>query len=564
MIRRFLPLGLVLLLLLPLATVATPAAAQTSSSPNITLTSQWFLTGAGAVVLNETITFSNNGTSSIQIPSVQLGLPDRMANHSPGWEIKSNDPYSQTSTDNGTVTTFTITAGSPTLAAGEASTVSLKGYISGLLNVTAGSTDNVSALILLSPSLDQKVVTLNQDIVLPSEGKLTPAPTNFIVAPAGTQQIYAASQSNVTPALSNQSFVFSDSDQAVWQPVQVYSVVRTIVPDSNGVPQIDDTVTLRNLASYAITELPVAIIAPGVTNVTILPSSSVPTINPTEVGLTNGELNIAAAPFEGQIQAGDNFTFAMRYSVPKADLQTSGNTVTVTIPYEMPILAIVENYTVTTFLPSGMHPSGQTRVAVTNATSVLPGDVQLKYTIAPGWGASQAIPAAALLFAACFIALSFGGVQQETKKKEEEDEDEVLGDRLADLIKALEEKISLFQQFQDETSKKSQGTVTRADINKIKNELDALKARATNRINSVRQVAQSQRYLDLLNQLQEAEREEDRAAKDLVNLFDQYQSKRMRDETYRRLYPNYKKRHDTATNHLSDLLNLAQREGKQA
>lgn len=561
MIRRILPVAFVLLLLLPLA---ASASAQTSGSPNITLTTQWILTPAGAVVLNETLIFSNNGTTSAQIPSVQLGLPDAMANHSPGFVLSSDDPYSQTSSDNGTVTTFTISTSSPTLAAGASSSVSLKGYVTGLLNITAGASGNLSALVLLSPSLNQKVITLNQDIILPSDGAIKPTPTGFIIAPTGNEEIYAAAVNDVTPSLTTQSVIFSDTDESTWQPVQVYSVVRTIVPNSNGVPQVDDLVSLRNLASYAITELPVAILAPGVTNVTILPSSSVPTINPTVVDLTNGDLNIAGAPFVGQIAAGDNFTFTMRYALPKADLKTSGNTVTVSIPYDLPIAAIAANYTVGIALPDGMHASGQTKYVVTNATAVLQGNIQLKYSISPGWGANQAVPAAVLVFAACFIALTFSGSEQITKKKVEEEEEEALGDILADLIKTLENKISLFQQFQDETVKKPQGTVSRNDLNKVKNELDATKSTAMNRLNAVRQVAESQRYLDLLNQLQDAEREEDRAAKDLLNLFDQYQSRRMREETFRRIYPNYKKRLDTATNHLSDLLNLAQREGKQA
>ena len=85
-------------------------------------------------------------------------------------------------------------------------------------------------------------------------------------------------------------------------------------------------------------------------------------------------------------------------------------------------------------------------------------------------------------------------------------------------------------------AKKSQGAVSRR-LHKIRNELDSLKSRATNRLNEVRQAADSQRYLDLLNQLQEAEREEDRAAKDLLNLYDQYQSKRMREETFKQAPP---------------------------
>ena len=135
---------------------------------------------------------------------------------------------------------------------------------------------------------------------------------------------------------------------------------------------------------------------------------------------------------------------------------------------------------------------------------------------------------------------------------------------LPDLIKGLEDKVALFGQFQTDVARKSQGGVTRAEFIKIRSEIDSLKTRAINRLNEIRQTAGSKRFLDLLNQIQDAEREEDRSAKDLLNLYDQYHGKRMKEDTFRRLLPNYKKRWDATTNHLSDLLNMAQREGKQA
>jgi predicted nucleic acid-binding Zn-ribbon protein len=106
--------------------------------------------------------------------------------------------------------------------------------------------------------------------------------------------------------------------------------------------------------------------------------------------------------------------------------------------------------------------------------------------------------------------------------------------------------------------------VSRVEFNKIRNEIDSLKTRSINRLNEIKQTAGSKRFLELLNEIQDAEREEDRAAKDLLNLYDQYHSRRMREDTFRRLLPNYRKRWDAVTNHLSDLLNMAQKEGKQA
>jgi hypothetical protein len=559
LIRRILPLGVVLFLLVPLAATAS---AQASGTPVISIHNQYIINEFGYVILNETVTYSNNGTSSIQIPTVQLGIPDTLASHSHGFVLESKGQYSQTSSDSGNVTTFTITPGSPTLAAGSSSSVSIDGYLSGVLNITAGVAGNMSTTILLSPSFNLKVNALNTDIQVPAGGTINPT-TGLFAVPGTISEVYANTTTNIVPTIHTAVVNFTDTTATSWMPVQVYSVIRTIVPTSNGVPQVEDIVSLRNLASTVLSSLPLTLLASDISNVTIIPSSTPPTINPTPVVLTSGALNIAAPPFSGQIQAGDNFTFAMVYNVPKSDISTSGNTVSVSIPYLLPIQAVVQNYTVTMSLPNGVQADGSTRTSVTNATPLNQGTIDLQYTVSPGWASGQAVPVAALLFGAVFLVLAFTR-SQTVSEEEEEEEDEALSEMLAELIKTLEEKISIFQGFQDQVKDKSQGTVSRSDFNKIKNELDSLKVRATGRLNAVRQATTSQRYLDLLNQLQEAEREEDRAVKDLLNLYDQYQSKRMREETFKRLLSNYRKRVDSATNHLSDLLNLAQREGKQA
>lgn len=286
-------------------------------------------------------------------------------------------------------------------------------------------------------------------------------------------------------------------------------------------------------------------------------------VNPTIVSLTDGSLTLTNPPFSESIPAGANFTFAMLYNAPSSLVKTSGSTVSVSLPYTLPIQAVVGSYVVTTQLPPGMHSVGQGETRVTNATPFNQGTVDLSYSVSVGWAAGGAVPLAALLFVASFVVLALRRPKREQKEEGEEEEGKVT-EMLPDLIKGLEDKVGVFGQFLTQSAAKSQGTVTRADFAKIRNEIDALKSRSTNRLNELRQSAGSKRFVDLMSQIQDAEREEDRSAKDLLNLYDQYHSRRMREETFRRLLPNYRKRWDGATNHLSDLLNVAQREGKQA
>jgi len=47
-----------------------------------------------------------------------------------------------------------------------------------------------------------------------------------------------------------------------------------------------------------------------------------------------------------------------------------------------------------------------------------------------------------------------------------------------------------------------------------------------------------------------------------LNLYEQYYTRRMRQETFEKLLPSYRKRLESALNQLSDQLNLTQREAK--
>ena len=57
-----------------LASMVAPAVVQAQTgTPQISLTHQYRITDFGIGILNDTIMFANNGTSSETIPPVQLG-----------------------------------------------------------------------------------------------------------------------------------------------------------------------------------------------------------------------------------------------------------------------------------------------------------------------------------------------------------------------------------------------------------------------------------------------------------------------------------------------------------
>jgi len=81
-------------------------------------------------------------------------------------------------------------------------------------------------------------------------------------------------------------------------------------------------------------------------------------------------------------------------------------------------------------------------------------------------------------------------------------------------------------------------------------------------LNEVKQKSTSQRFYEVVNQIHQTEREVDRAAKDKLNLYQQYYTRQMRKEVFDRLLPQYTKRLERALNQLSDELHTVQREAK--
>ena len=133
---------------------------------------------------------------------------------------------------------------------------------------------------------------------------------------------------------------------------------------------------------------------------------------------------------------------------------------------------------------------------------------------------------------------------------------------MSDVLKSFEEKTGLETQYMDELSSAKKGSIGKAEFERMRNEVSDLRGRAIQRLSEMKLDLGSGKQFDLLTRVAEAEKEEDRAFRDLLNLYLQYHGNRMNEETFKRLQPNYRKRVESAVNRLSDLLHETQTEEK--
>ncbi len=544
---------------LSLALTFAPAFSQSpATSPSVSLSHSYTLTAYGFGVVNDSLTFKNNGTSAEQIPTVQLGVPSQIASRSSGFVVDPSDQYSLSQAQSGNLTILTITPSQPTLEAGASSTVAIKMVVGNVLdNPAGGFKTGAPVLVMLSPSLSMNATQVKSSVVLPAGGKFSQTPSGF-TAPAtnATKPTYTMTQSNIRPQASAEYLNFTDSTQTAFTPILVNSLVRTIVPAANGIPQVRDEFTIENLAGYNIAQVHLSLLSTSATGYTVVPNTVPPLLNPTPISIGSGYLTFASTPIASPLLAQSNISLTISYALPASMMTVYGNSVEIVIPNSPLIAAPVANYTMVLASAPGVSPVGPTMIRNMSASPLTSGSSTFHYSVNLGWAADQAVPAAALVFAVAFGLFAIqkpAAVEEEIERKERS---------ISEVLEAFEDKTGLESQYMEEFASKPKGSVGKAAFERMKNEVNELRSRALQRLAEMKRDLGSGRQFDSLTRVAEAEKEEDRAFRDLLNLYSQYHGSRMNEETFKKLLPSYRKRVDSAINKLSDLLHETQTEEK--
>ncbi len=545
--------GLVACLALGFAPAFSQAGSSSSGVATITLAHSYALNSLGFGVLNDTFTFSNNGTSPVQIPTLQVGLPAKISARATGLILSPSSQFTMSQSLVNGNTSVTITPNEPTLNAGANATVALKGILNNVLNITSpGFSGLAPVLVMFSPSLNVNVSSLSSVVGLPSGGEFTNVQPGF--TPSSTGQQIVETQKAIRPVASEGYLQFNSTVQTAFSPITVTSIVRTIVPSSNGSPVVQDEFTIHSLANYNIEDIHLKLIN-NVGSVTEIASTSPPLINPQVVTVNGGEVTFTTTNIGSPLYPNSSVSLTFTYPFPTNMTSVSGSSVKLTVPYSPVIQAPTDNYTLILASAKGISPSGQTSYKFQSVTPLTTGDVQFTYSVSVGWAADQALPAGVLIFAVAFAMFAI----QNPSSKEERDEKAI---RTGDVLRAFEEKTGLETTYMQQLASAPKGSISRADFDRMRTEASELRSRAIQRLKEMQQVLGSGRQYDVLSRVADAEKDEDRAFKDLLNLYAQFHGNRMNEETFRRLQPNYRKRVETSINHLSDLLHETQSEEK--
>jgi hypothetical protein len=556
-LKRLLSVVLLLLLLLALLPLQAPTHAQ--GTARVDVKSTYTLDRFGFATINESVTFTNNGTSTVQVPSLVFGFGN-ISTLIVSFNLTGSG---FTGSPQGGALAYTVSGSS--LAAQSNSSYVLSALVNGVSSTLVNG--SLAVLTLSSPSINVMVDRLVNLIQMPPSTTFSSLPPGLAVKLSGTNDTYSSIEHNVSPQAAVTSLrAVAQSGAQVFNPLRIYYAVRTISASAGGTPQVTEQLKFQNMGTVPLAKLYVSMLAPGTTPVTIVtvtPSEPV-LLNPFPLSVADGYINLAyfvvGYPSSG-VPAGANFTLTYRYPLGGSYYSVSGGQVTMDVPETPPVKAFIDTFTINMSLPQGATATKAQSVTLTGVTPWQRGATSFAYGLSLGWGINSGVPLASFVFVLLLVGL-FAARTSTAEAEEGEEEEESSTELASGMITAFDEKTNLINGLWPEIASKDLNEVDKEYFDGLRSRLDQFRSRALQRLDEVKQKSTSQRFFEIVNQIQSTEREVDRAAKDKLNLYQQYYLRQMRKEVYDRLLPQYSKRLERALNQLSDELHTVQREAK--
>lgn len=503
----------------------------------------------GQFVVNETVYETTNSTAGLS--TVTFGFPSAFEghiaalNHSASSGSSSLQTTVTSAVSNNTV--MLTVAVQPELQAGTNGSLSLGFYVIDTFTPIGGTTTNYTVPILFNPSVSVPVDRVVSSIVLPY--LTTRIVNSTAMQNAGYSQTVGTnatleSWNNVGTNVSNKVrsanvTVFSDSTDS--GAIVFTNVNRQISIDSSGQVFVKDTLTIRNNGLNTLTTLPYTPLTNS-TTLTLTPSTDPPLSNAGTVTLASGDLDLNA--INRAVESTSSETIILQYQLGHQYWNFSNGVYSVAIPTTSPVKALVSNFEISSSAVSGIIlTSPSLSLSGSNATS-LGAQAEFSYRMGIGSAFGSALPIASVLFLAVLIA----GVIFRPKEGTREE----MGVFDA-MVKELEDKVSGSNDILSEL--KSKGfSVARSDLTVGRSRIEEFRQKTSTKLGTIRSQipSVSSGTQSGLNELLSNDREFDRAVKEILNNYDQFISKRMKEETFARVQQNSERRLQQVTNALLD------------
>jgi len=529
-----------------IAAVMLPAYAQAPPPLTFKMTHRVSITNIGLIAINETINIVNLGMKPTPLPELELkygsiraeDFSAYLAKGPVGLDLKMKNVDSDAMLTVSPKTKYQIQPGS-------AEIVNLTLYLTGL--VTALDETSFQADVPLIPSLNYQVKEMRSSILLPTRAKLDEALPEFSVENVAGSEVWKRTLFNASSADMNSKVLKYTADES--NPLSILrfpKVERTFIVGVDGSVTVREDIQVENIGGAELSQLPLTLLDKEASEVVVAPTSNPPLINRFKASLTEGKLDLKGV-YGIPLQKGGRMSVRLEYPLPEGYSSSKDAVILFKIPMKPPVVGVVEDFTLRVETAPGVTASKAEAVRL-NAPPVGEDNYSFEVSLGIAWASSRVMPAATAIFVIILLALTSGRIGLKGFEGEE------ASVRAADISSIFEEKISSTASILD--SLQAKGVTSKADILKDREAFGALRGRVAGRLGELKSKILSVKpgLKELLTELSNSDREYNRAASDLINLYDQYSTGRMRKRTFEDLAKRYRRRLEQAADHLMDIV----------
>ncbi len=525
--------------------VALPAYGQ--ENLKYTLNHEVRVTDHGFLAVSEVVHIKNDGASDTAVPTFELVYPSIAAANMSTVTVHGPVAFTAEKTfANGATTVKVTPQGGSQIPAGSTVNIQVNFYLMHQVGVSTGTA--FLALIPLTPSMNQ-AAQVNSTIRLQPDANIGAPPTGFDVKSSSDAKILSQGAQDVEPGKGVTASIGYSRNQANALAVLDFpSVTRIFKISDDGKVIVHDEIRVVNRGGVPATKIQLTLLNKDVTSVEVVPISQPPLVNQFSTSLPNGVLDIASA-YGVTLNRGEEYVFGIEYPLPAEYTRSADGGLSFQVPVKPPFDGVVNSFTYGISSSSGVTVSGSKNTAYTDAA---PSNIDLfnfHIGLTFAWASGQVIPVATIIFLVVLVSLVSTKVS--FRRSAEEKGEAIPG--LEDFVDIFEEKTVATEDILRSLEKTRKGT-SKTSFAEARRRFETVRTRAASRLGEMRpKILAAKPYLkNRLADLTDADRELNRAVFDLINLYEQFSSGKIREETFNNLYGRHRSRLDKSKDQLND------------
>ena len=535
--------GITLALLL--LNLSISSYSQDSSQGSYRLNHSVTVTEHGFLAVEEIVDFVNTESSVVTLQQFDITYATISIDSISSITTQGPIDFSvkKSSIDNDTIITI-IPIGDYRVDSGDNITIGLQFFVSDQVNVTSAT--NYSANLPLVPSMNKVIDEVKINVYLPTGSGISSMPTGFFLVDDVFVKIVGSFENIRSNDANTQVIEYSLDTYNNFGILEFPSVDRTFIPSPDGSVVVRDEIRVVNRGELKANNIRLFRFDNDGINIDVVPIGNPPLINRFSVTLVDEVFDLQSI-YRTSLSQGEEILFVIEYPISLGYSKSVDGTISFDLPLKPPIEGIVERFTVKVESLPGVSISGGDPHTILGATSYTEENYYFSIGLQIAWASNNVLPVATVLFIVSIVALLFTKVQfrRSTDIKKEIP-------RIEELVILFEEKTGAIENIIQSYKSKKRGNVSKGKLVETKKYFESLKGKSAGKMGEIRSkiTILKPHIRNNLAELSNSDKNYNRAVLDIIKLYEQYHTGKIREDTFVKLRRMHQKRYDNVKDRL--------------